>query len=243
MASRRRAPNPVTTPRRKRRVTPSQIVLNRTPTPQSALTRTRVVEAAIACLAGEGFHRASTTRIAERVGLTWGVLQYHFGDKQGILAAVLDRSFDDFRTHLEAVAGVGGTVRARVERLVDVVWELIGRPSYRANMEILRNVVHQSDSSIDAPRLLAAWKREIADLWEAMFPEMIDRHRQSETARRLLFATLRGLADEHHIEGRGLGHPAPERDALVEAVTYLVEPASADRARVAADRRRRRRVA
>jgi hypothetical protein len=36
MASRRRVQNPVTTPRRKRRVTPSQIVLNRTPTPQSA---------------------------------------------------------------------------------------------------------------------------------------------------------------------------------------------------------------
>ncbi|MBK6510444.1 MAG: TetR/AcrR family transcriptional regulator [Haliea sp.] len=59
------------------------------PTKREA-TREKVILAAIDCIYRDGFHAAHTNRIAEEAGVSWGVLQYHFGDKDGLLQAVID---------------------------------------------------------------------------------------------------------------------------------------------------------
>ena len=69
------------------------------PTKREA-TRQKVIEAAIDCIYRDGFHAAHTNRIAEEAGVSWGVLQYHFGDKDGLLQAVIDYIFDDFTATL-----------------------------------------------------------------------------------------------------------------------------------------------
>ena len=69
---------------------------------KSEATRDRVIQAAIDCIYRDGFHAAHTNRIAEQAGVSWGVLQYHFGDKDGLLQAVIDRIFDDFTATLES---------------------------------------------------------------------------------------------------------------------------------------------
>ena len=57
-------------------------------------TRARVVDAAVACILDEGFYRASSNKIAERAGVTWGVIQYHFGTRAALLLAVHERALD-----------------------------------------------------------------------------------------------------------------------------------------------------
>jgi AcrR family transcriptional regulator len=216
-----RVPRPGAAPRR-RRVVPKQVALKRTPTTQGARTRARVIDAAVHCLSTEGFSRASTTRIADRAGLTWGVLQYHFGDKEGILAAVVERNFHDFVARLRGASRQRGPVRGRVATIIDVVWRLLGEPSYRATMEILRHAARDPRSSIDAPALLAAWAGEVGRLWEDVFGT--DRRRgRSEAAKHVLFATLRGLAEDRSLGGTPLAAPLPELAALADAVTFLLE--------------------
>ena len=47
-------------------------------------TQERVVDAAVACILDEGFYRASSNKIAKRAGVTWGVIQYHFGTREAL---------------------------------------------------------------------------------------------------------------------------------------------------------------
>src|ERR671910_1302953 len=56
-------------------------------------TRAMVIEETVRCVLEEGFGAASAKHITERAGVTWGVIQYHFGDRDGLLMAVVDKGF------------------------------------------------------------------------------------------------------------------------------------------------------
>ena len=54
-----------------------------------------VIEETVSCVLEEGFGAASAKHITERAGVTWGVIQYHFGDRDGLLMAVVDEGFSE----------------------------------------------------------------------------------------------------------------------------------------------------
>ena len=54
---------------------------------QDSISRQRVIDAAIACILDQGFYRASSNAIAERAGVTWGVIQYHFGTREALMGS------------------------------------------------------------------------------------------------------------------------------------------------------------
>ncbi|MFC0266406.1 TetR/AcrR family transcriptional regulator [Kushneria aurantia] len=54
-------------------------------------TRARLIDAARAAFAEKGYAGASMDELTARAGLTRGALYHHFGDKRGLLAAVVDR--------------------------------------------------------------------------------------------------------------------------------------------------------
>ncbi|MBK6738875.1 MAG: helix-turn-helix transcriptional regulator [Haliea sp.] len=51
----------------------------------------------IALIRETGFASATSTEIAKRAGVTWGAVQHHFGGKEEILEAVLERSHRAFQ--------------------------------------------------------------------------------------------------------------------------------------------------
>jgi AcrR family transcriptional regulator len=61
----------------------------RGPYAKSARTRQRAVEAAMELFSVTGFHGATLTDVAEKLGMTLTGLQHHFPDKDSLLAAVL----------------------------------------------------------------------------------------------------------------------------------------------------------
>jgi AcrR family transcriptional regulator len=52
-------------------------------------TRTQILESARKVLAADGYSGASTRAVADRAGVQLSLVHYHFGGKQGLLAAVL----------------------------------------------------------------------------------------------------------------------------------------------------------
>jgi AcrR family transcriptional regulator len=51
----------------------------------SAETRARILGAVVECISEIGFQRTTASEIAARAGVTWGAVQHHLGDKDGIL--------------------------------------------------------------------------------------------------------------------------------------------------------------
>lgn len=192
------------------------------PTKREA-TREKVIRAAIDCIYRDGFHAAHTNRIADEAGVSWGVLQYHFGDKDGLLQAVIDYIFDDFSTTLESTSLQGDDLQQRVRQLIDVVWALVRKKEYRVSIAILRNAGKDDTSSINGQKQLSHWAKKTSQLWDELFEGRIQEAQQSEIARHLLFATLRGMVDE--INPRSIKTKKSiklECDALSEAITFLL---------------------
>ena len=67
-----------------------------------AETRARLLDAVIDSLAERGYHATSTTEVARRSGLTRGAQLHHFGTKERMMVAAVDRLNE--RSHAEEIA-------------------------------------------------------------------------------------------------------------------------------------------
>ena len=202
---------------------PDSTMIKETKPTKREVTREKVINAAIDCIYRDGFNAAHTNRIAEEAGVSWGVLQYHFSDKDGLLQAVIDHIFDEFATTLESTSLQGDDLQHRVRQLIDVVWTLVSKKEYRVSIAILRNAGKDNGSTINGQKQLSRWAKKTSKLWDDLFEDNPQEPQQSDIARHLLFATLRGMVDE--INPRSIKTKNSiklECDALSESITFLL---------------------
>jgi AcrR family transcriptional regulator len=85
-------------------------------------TRAKIIDETVNCIVEEGFPAATAKHVAERAGVTWGVIQYHFGDRNGLLMAVVDDGVAKLVESL-STADVGDlALPQRIETVVDIAW-------------------------------------------------------------------------------------------------------------------------
>lgn len=101
-------------------------------------TRAKIIEETVRCIAEEGFAAATAKHVAERAGVTWGVIQYHFGDRNGLLMAVVDDGVDKLVSSLSAIDVGEAPLSQRIETVVDTAWRCYSSPTSMAAFEILR---------------------------------------------------------------------------------------------------------
>jgi AcrR family transcriptional regulator len=81
-----------------------------------------ILAAALTHFQQEGYHGTTVRRIAAEVGLTMPTLYYHYGNKEGILFALLDIALDDFWAHGDACLEEAGTdTQKRFENFISSV--------------------------------------------------------------------------------------------------------------------------
>lgn len=144
----------------------------RTQAERSAASRSRILDAAVACISEIGAADTTTQRIAKRAGLTWGAIQHHFGEKNAILITVVERSLDGIIAELEEISQVRGTVHERVHAFVAGLWPHYSGPLYRAGVEIL--LAARGDESIK-PRADEIRRRAISEVsraWSKLFSDL-----------------------------------------------------------------------
>lgn len=93
----------------------------------AAATRARILDAALASFAARGYGATSLDALAVQVGLRKQTILHHFGTKQGVLVAVVDRSAGELADALEAALSGAGPGFARVEALVRETFRLAAR--------------------------------------------------------------------------------------------------------------------
>lgn len=93
----------------------------------AAATRSRILDAALASFAARGYGATSLDALAVQVGLRKQTILHHFGTKQGVLVAVVDRSAGELADALEAALSGAGPGFARVEALVRATFRLAAR--------------------------------------------------------------------------------------------------------------------
>lgn len=204
------------------RIEPAQRRQGRRPTARSLDTRERVIAAAAHCIAEEGFALAHTNRIAERAGVSWGVLQYHFGDKGGLLDAVLERGFEEIERAFRDIEIEGEIVRERVTALVDAAWALFRAPLARAGNEILVNTRHSLAGDPHHEEQLQLMSHGLYRQARRALRQAAGETRPPRYTEGVLLAALRGFALALMMQPRDVDF-AGERMALVEMLTRTIE--------------------
>ena len=179
---------------------------------RTAETRAKILDAVVDSIAEVGFHRTTAVEITRRAGVTWGAVQHHFGDKDGILVAVLEDSFGRFAARLEDVPVERLSLERRVALFVERAWQHFTSREYASTYEILLDHLRREDP---LPQSGARWQIQMSRAWERVWRRFfgdvaVPRKRQLRL-QHYTVAVLSGLASTRMLEG---GEPSLPREEL-----------------------------
>jgi TetR/AcrR family transcriptional regulator, regulator of cefoperazone and chloramphenicol sensitivity len=193
-------------------------------------TRRRLIDAAVACIAEDGYYRASSNAIARRAGVTWGVIQHHFGTRERLLLEVARSGAHELVAALESAEIRGDTPEARLESLADVVFSHYCRPEFLVSVQILMNLTRDPDTASETIEALDEITTDTEVRWQRLVDQVLAPERQTPGLGKVLFYTLRGVAVGEELlntmVARGparSGTHRAERVALIRALASLLD--------------------
>jgi AcrR family transcriptional regulator len=80
------------------------------------VSKERILDAAAELFSQRGYAGAGVDQLAARSGIAKTAIYYHFGNKEGLLAAVLERAATTWIDGIQAAAKQAGTPLARLDR-------------------------------------------------------------------------------------------------------------------------------
>jgi AcrR family transcriptional regulator len=164
-------------------------------------TRERVLEAAVASILERGFYRASSNEIARRAGVTWGVIQHHFGTREALLLAVLEDGANRFVELVAGAAVEGATAAARIDELLELLAEHYGTPRYLAYLQILLNMDHDPETSNEVRRTMRSVAERASQHLRRLIGDALDPVARDPDLASTVFLVLRGFALSQQLLG------------------------------------------
>lgn len=182
--------------------------------------RERVLEAGFEVLKEEGYAGLTTAKVAARSGQNKALISYHFGSKQGLVAAVGREVRDSITAEVLGGMGEPTTVEGVVQGLLDGLWRVI-----EADPRLPRLYFDLSAVSVVEPDVRAVMQ-EMKQGWQEVTIALLLAAEDGPSSRSaaeagivLVMAGVEGLALERL--GRG------ETPALRRARELFVSSASA----------------
>lgn len=185
----------------------------------------------MSCILEQGFYRASTNEIARRAGVTWGVLQHHFGTREGLMVAVLHRGADHFYETVSEAHIIGDSAEERIENLLKVLSAHYGRREYIAYLQILLNLEHDPDTSEEIRATMRDTAHKTNEHVRRLLREALGPSAEVPDLAATLFLALRGFSlSQQLLETMAYDAPPPpshrvarQRRLLVQALASLAD--------------------
>jgi AcrR family transcriptional regulator len=184
---------------------------------RSAEMRASLIEAAIQSLCEVGYSKTTTHEICRRAGATSGAIQHHFGSKDELILATLERLRFEMQERFDRLNALGGSLEARCEAMVREMWHTFyGRKRYMAVWEIAigsRGEKSFYDRVLEQRRNTL---RFIEPIWRKTFGIPESGPREHLDAMHVVLSFLRGLVLYTEIEAD---------DAFIEAQLAIMTSA------------------
>jgi AcrR family transcriptional regulator len=187
-------------------------------------TRAAIIAETVACILEEGFGAASAKHITERAGVSWGVIQYHFGDRDQLLMAVVDEGFVGLQRCLADVDVPNGPLRERVSAVVEAAWPAFSNPTSMAAQEIL--VATRVGRNRKLNRHLATLNEGLDELGAKLVPDG-----DGQAIGGVIWACLRGWTLPQMISSRPYD-TSSQRQTLIDMLTLYLSAKTVFEARV-----------
>lgn len=131
---------------------------------RSAVTVDAIFEATIQVLLAEGVHRLTTTRVAQRAGVSVGTMYQYFPHKQALLYALNERYLDRLADLVEETCSNlhGRSTTDMVTALVEVYWHA------KTERSDVTRVLYSSAVELDNEALIHAFAMRMDQTTSAM---------------------------------------------------------------------------
>ena len=185
-------------------------------------TSDRILDAALASFGGRGYEATSLDALAATLGVRKQTILHHFGSKQGLLDALVDRSAGELADALERALLKAGPGFDRIDALVRAVFRLAARRPEL--LGLLREVSRLGPPA--ATRLADALEPLVERARSFLEAEMASGTMRPQDARLLLlsaYSTVIGVATEVEVL-RAVGVEPGARSLLrrrAELLTFL----------------------
>jgi AcrR family transcriptional regulator len=188
----------------------------RRPGRPSTGARERLLEAGLEVLMADGYAGLTTAKVAARSGQNKALIAYHFGSKQGLVAAaaieVSESITEEVLSEVEGTATVEGVVRG----VLDGLWRVLERDERlpRVYFDLAAAAVAEPEARATMRAMRALWRTTLERLLQDAGVDT----RRAEAAAVVVIATLDGLALEWLDRGEtpSLGRA---RELVVRAVS------------------------
>ncbi|MGQ0623834.1 MAG: TetR/AcrR family transcriptional regulator [Sporichthyaceae bacterium] len=193
----------------------------RTRVDRTADSRALILDAAVHCLAEQGYAATTTLAIQARAGVSRGRLLHHFPSRDALLIAAaqhlaVTRMQETERLFTEILGALHG--RERIVRATELLWEQFRQPYFWAAVEIWTAARTRGDLREtlrpEEQRLGAAVRTSIA----VMYGPELAAHPQFGLVREILFTSMRGVAMTYTFDPRD-----PEADRHLSMWIALAE--------------------
>ena len=162
-------------------------------------TRERILAAAVACLAEEGYAATTTSRIQARAEVSRGSLLHQFPARDDLLIAAVQHLAQE-RTAEIASYGPSGT--ATIDDAVDAIWATFHGPLFRAAVQLWVAAEHNPDLAAALRPREHELGRRIRAIFVDLFGAERAAHPDFAELAQLLVSSMRGVALTYTFEQR-----------------------------------------
>ena len=161
---------------------------------KSAATRDQILDAAVSCIVDLGYSQTTTTKIAERAGLSRGATLHHFPSKIDIIRAAVDYLHEKrLRAFRNSVVSIPeGT--DRIMAATDAYWAHAMHPIFVAFFEL--SVAARTDKELE--KILLPAQTSFDEEWyktaQELFPEWQSDPEAFDLALSLVQHLMEGIA-------------------------------------------------
>lgn len=164
---------------------------------RAAVTMDAIFEATIQLLVTDGIHRLTTTRVAERAGVSVGTMYQYFPHKESLVYALNERYLAALADRIEITCHNqrGATVSAMTEALITTYWQ-----AKTERIEVTK-ALYRSVAELDNQPLIDTFASRVNRATMAMFESASDMKFQDVsnvnlTLITVIFGTVRNLFEQ-----------------------------------------------
>jgi AcrR family transcriptional regulator len=185
---------------------------------RSAATRDALLDATIACLVEDGYANTTTSRVAERAGVSRGAHLHHFQTRHALVAAAMERLAARRGAELLAAAECLPEGRERLELGLDLLWASYANPLFQAALDLWSHARTDADLRERLVPVERRLDRQTLEITRQLFPAIAEQP-DFDRLIELAVSTIRGLAlldTLHPGDGRNRKQWRYSRTRLVE---------------------------
>jgi len=177
---------------------------------RTALSRAKLIDAAVRCLNRHGYAAVTVAMVADEAGISRGGMLHHFRTKVDLMLAVVEFARYQDERSINAAPNPVEDKRAQFMALTDRAWKVLSKPPAMARLEIM--FAARSDPVL-----------------AARLPDIVDKVEQNRRDNVFAYAQEIGIADRDAIDAMVTLHMAAMRGLAIELM-FTKDRAVVDRA-------------